>query len=51
LVSLSANDVNVEMRMADDAPQAHPKREKHFRAARVSDVAEVNDVAGLPAER
>jgi hypothetical protein len=38
------------MRMADDAPQAHPMSEEHFRAARVGDVAEVNDVARLPAK-
>ena len=49
-VSLSANDVNVEVRRSQYGPQSHPKREKHFRAARVADVAEVNNVAGLPAE-
>src|SRR5262245_47708516 len=30
--------------------QSSPKRQEHLRAARVGDVAEVNDVAGLPAE-
>jgi hypothetical protein len=46
----SANDVNVEVRRSQYAPQSHPKREKHFSAARVADVAEVDNVAGLPAE-
>ena len=42
--------MDVEVRRSQHAPQSHPKREKHFRAARVADVAEVNNVAGLPAE-
>src|SRR5215831_12387647 len=48
--SLSANDVDVEVRIADDAPQTHPQGQKHLRAARVGDVAKVNDAGGLPAE-
>jgi hypothetical protein len=44
-VSLSANDVDVEVRRSQHAPQSHPKREKHFGPARVTDVAEVNNVA------
>jgi hypothetical protein len=48
--SLSANDVDVEMRRSQHPPQSHPKREKHFRATRVGDVTEINNVAGLPAK-
>jgi hypothetical protein len=48
--STSLHHANVEMRVSDDAPQAYPKREKHFRATRISDVAEINDVVRLPAE-
>src|SRR5262249_7965951 len=47
---LSANDVNVEMRRSQHTPQPYPERKKHLRAARVGDVAKINDVAGLPAE-
>ncbi len=42
--------MNVEMRMADDAPEPHPEREKHFRAARVGDVAKIDNVLAFPAE-
>ena len=38
------------MRRSQHTPKAHPEGEKHFRAARVGNVAEVNNVAGLPAE-
>src|SRR5262249_55804113 len=33
--SPSANDVNVEMRLSQCAPQPHTKREKHLRAVRL----------------
>jgi hypothetical protein len=36
--------------MSDDTPEPHPEREEHLCAARVGDVAEVDDVAGLPTE-
>jgi len=36
------------MRRSQHTPKAHPEGEKHFRAARVGNVAEVNNVAGLP---
>src|SRR4029434_9163808 len=48
--SSATDDVDVEMRIAYDTPEPHPEREKHFCAARVGDVAEVDDVCGLPAE-
>src|SRR4029450_3068400 len=45
--SASANNVDVEVRMSDDTPEPHPEREEHFRPARVRDVAEIDDAAGL----
>src|SRR5215472_16187059 len=49
-VSRASNDMDVEVRGPQYAPQAHPQRQKHLRATRVGDVAKVDNVGGLPAE-
>src|SRR5690606_10777486 len=45
-----ADDVDVEVRRAQQAVQPDPEREEHLGRARGGDVAQVDHVAALPAE-
>jgi hypothetical protein len=42
--------MDVEVGRPQHAPQAYPQRKKHFGAAGVGDIAQVDDVAELPAK-